>query len=35
LGGANQARASVRATAWGAIAMAATYGIGALVGAVT
>jgi VIT1/CCC1 family predicted Fe2+/Mn2+ transporter len=35
LGGANQARATVRVTAWGAIAMAVTYGIGALVGTVT
>ena len=32
LGGANQTRATVRVTAWGAIAMAVTYGIGALVG---
>jgi VIT1/CCC1 family predicted Fe2+/Mn2+ transporter len=35
LGGANQARATVRVTAWGAIAMAVTYGIGALVGTAT
>jgi vacuolar iron transporter family protein len=35
LGGANQTRATVRVTAWGAIAMAVTYGIGALVGAAT
>jgi vacuolar iron transporter family protein len=35
LGGANQARATVRVTAWGAVAMAVTYGIGALVGTFT
>jgi len=35
LGGANRARATVRVTAWGAIAMAVTYGIGALVGTAT
>lgn len=35
LGGANQARATVRVTAWGAIAMAVTYAIGALVGTAT
>jgi vacuolar iron transporter family protein len=35
LGGANQTRATVRVTAWGAIAMAVTYGIGALVGTAT
>lgn len=35
LGGANQARATVRVTAWGAIAMALTYAIGALVGSAT
>jgi vacuolar iron transporter family protein len=32
LGGAGQFRATARVTAWGAIAMAVTYGIGALVG---
>ncbi len=31
-GGANVARATLRVTFWGAIAMAATAGIGALVG---
>jgi VIT1/CCC1 family predicted Fe2+/Mn2+ transporter len=35
LGGANQARATVRVMAWGAIAMAVTYLIGTLVGAAT
>jgi vacuolar iron transporter family protein len=35
LGGANQTRATVRVTAWGAIAMAVTYAIGALVGSAT
>jgi VIT1/CCC1 family predicted Fe2+/Mn2+ transporter len=32
---ANQTRATVRVTAWGAIAMAVTYAIGALVGTAT
>ena len=32
LGGANQARATARVVIWGAVAMAVTYGIGALVG---
>jgi vacuolar iron transporter family protein len=32
LGGAGRLRATVRVTAWGAVAMAVTYGIGALVG---
>ena len=35
LGGANQIRATVRVSAWGAIAMAVTYLIGTLVGAAT
>jgi hypothetical protein len=35
LRGANQTRATVRETAWGALAMAVTYGIGALVGTAT
>jgi VIT1/CCC1 family predicted Fe2+/Mn2+ transporter len=35
LGGANQTRATLRVTIWGAIAMAVTYGIGALVGSAT
>lgn len=34
LGGAGQFRATARVTAWGAVAMAVTYGIGALVGTV-
>ncbi len=34
LGGANQRRATVRVVGWGALAMAATAGIGALVGGV-
>ena len=34
LGGARQVRATARVTAWGAVAMAVTYGIGALVGTV-
>jgi VIT1/CCC1 family predicted Fe2+/Mn2+ transporter len=34
LGGAGQVRATARVTAWGAVAMAVTYGIGALVGTV-
>jgi len=32
LGGANQSRATARVVVWGAVAMAVTYGIGALVG---
>jgi VIT1/CCC1 family predicted Fe2+/Mn2+ transporter len=32
LGGAPEGRATVRVVTWGAVAMAATYGIGALVG---
>ncbi len=32
LGGARLGRAAVRVTAWGAVAMALTYAIGALVG---
>lgn len=35
LGGAKQTRATVRVTAWGAIAMAVTYLIGTLVGTAT
>jgi len=35
LGGAPRLRATVRVVAWGAIAMAITAGIGALVGAAT
>jgi VIT1/CCC1 family predicted Fe2+/Mn2+ transporter len=35
LGGAPRRRATVRVIAWGAVAMAATAGIGALVGVVT
>ena len=34
-GGADQRRATVRVTAWGAVAMAVTFGIGALVGTAT
>jgi VIT1/CCC1 family predicted Fe2+/Mn2+ transporter len=34
IGGANEWRASARVTIWGAIAMAVTYGIGAIVGAI-
>jgi VIT1/CCC1 family predicted Fe2+/Mn2+ transporter len=34
LGGAPRRRATVRVVAWGAVAMASTAGIGALVGAV-
>jgi VIT1/CCC1 family predicted Fe2+/Mn2+ transporter len=34
LGGAPQAPATIRVLAWGAVAMAATAGIGALVGTV-
>lgn len=34
LGGADPRRATARVTAWGAVAMAATYGIGAVVGSV-
>jgi VIT1/CCC1 family predicted Fe2+/Mn2+ transporter len=32
IGGANELRATARVTAWGAIAMAVTYGIGAAIG---
>ena len=35
LGGAPRRRATVRVVAWGAVAMAITAGIGALVGTVT
>ena len=35
LGGAARRRATVRVVAWGAVAMAVTAGIGALVGTVT
>jgi VIT1/CCC1 family predicted Fe2+/Mn2+ transporter len=35
LGGANQTSATVRVTAWGAIAMAVTYLIGTTVGTAT
>ncbi len=35
IGGAAPLRATLRVTAWGAIAMAVTYGIGAAIGAVT
>ena len=34
IGGADPLRATARVTAWGAIAMAVTYGIGAAIGAV-
>jgi VIT1/CCC1 family predicted Fe2+/Mn2+ transporter len=34
IGGADELRATVRVTVWGAIAMAVTYGIGAAVGSV-
>lgn len=32
LGGADQLRATARVTVWGVLAMAVTYGIGAVVG---